>query len=279
METFDNSMIQDFLKCPRSFQLRHIEELVPQDNTASCKAEFGSCIHDALEAWYNGNSPEEMDSIFATRWLPFDGLDNTGIRTMEKGLVVCKVYRETYPKEYFSIIDLEIGGCIDLGNFGFIFRCDGLIRNDRGEFLIFEHKTSAHRGFLTVNPNSQLTGYMVGVSEIKGLDINKAILNQIYFRKGRKGAPSEDAISLVREEAHRTPFDFEEWRSDISHIVGFIRLCEKSGYFPKNTPSCTAYGGCPYREICSTPSVEVQSSIKENLFKKQKWEPYDGAKI
>ena len=46
IEELDTSMMNDFRKCPRYFELRHVEYLVPKMNSAKSKPEFGSALHD-----------------------------------------------------------------------------------------------------------------------------------------------------------------------------------------------------------------------------------------
>ena len=278
LDTLDNSMMADFRKCPRYFQLRHIENLVPISDYIKFKAEFGSAIHEALESWYTEHDGIKMDEAFIKYWSPFEGQDDTGIRTVAKGLLVCEKYRSWYPTEPFEMVETEIGGSVDLGPFLFTFKCDGLIKDHEGNFWILEHKTSAHRGFLIPNPNVQLTGYIQAVSIIKGVAVKGAYLNQIYFRKGRKGEPQMDTISLQREETTRSPNDLKEWLADAIAWAKMIGEACENEYFPKATESCTAYGGCQYIEICKCGDLNVQKTVKKALFKEEKWEPFPGAK-
>ena len=278
LETLDNSMMADFRKCPRYFQFRHIESLVPVSDYIKFKAEFGSALHDALESWYTERNAIKMDTAFIDYWSPFEGQDDKGIRTVAKGLLICEKYRSWYPTEPFEILETEVGGAVDLGPFLFTFKCDGLIKDHKGDHWILEHKTSAHRGFLIPNPNVQLTGYIQAVSILKGVKVKGAYLNQIYFRKGRKGEPQMDTIELKREETTRTDMDLAEWFEDAKSWARAIgQACEEE-YFPKCTESCTAYGGCQYIEICKCGDLDVQETVKTALFKKEKWEPYPGAK-
>jgi len=282
LDTLDNSMMADFRKCPRYFQYRHIETLVPQSDYVKFKAEFGSAIHEALASWYTDHDPVKMDKAFIDYWSPFEGQDDQGIRTIAKGLLVLEKYRDWYPTEPFEILDgpdgVEVGGAVDLGSFLFTFKCDGLIKDNDGSYWILEHKTSAHRGFLIPNPNVQLTGYIQAVSILKGVPIKGALLNIIYFRKGRKGEPQPDTIELKREQTTRTDMDLAEWYEDAKAWAKAVgQACEQE-YFPKCTESCTAYGGCQYIEICKCGDLDVQETVKKALFKKEKWEPYPGAK-
>ena len=140
LDTLDNSMMADFRKCPRYFQYRHIETLVPQSDFVKFKAEFGSAIHEALASWYTDHDPVKMDKAFIDYWAPFEGQDDQGIRTIAKGILVLEKYRDWYPTEPFEILDgpdgVEVGGAVDLGSFLFTFKCDGLIKDNDGSYWI-----------------------------------------------------------------------------------------------------------------------------------------------
>ena len=279
IEELDTSMMNDFRKCPRYFELRHVEHLSLKTNPAKAKPEFGSALHDALESWYTHHDPSKMDRAFGRRWGPFEGDDETGIRTIMKGLAITKKYRDYFVNEPFDIIDLEIGGAVDMGTFVFLFRCDGLIQyKDRGDMMIFEHKTSAHKGFLIPKPNHQIDGYIYGVKELTGQNVTGAILNQIYFRKGRKTENIEDTISFNREETTRNDGEIERWRKEALWLAEQVQECCRREFFPRTTSACTQYGRCPYIELCQAGEGEIQDSIKNSMFQVEVWEPFTGAR-
>ena len=279
IEELDTSMMNDFRKCPRYFEYRHIDYLVPKTSSIKAKPEFGSALHDALESWYTHQDANKMDRAFCARWGPYEGEDDTGIRTAIKGLAITKKYREYFADEPFDILDLEIGGAVDMGSFAFLFRCDGLIKyQDRGEVMVFEHKTSAHRGFLIPKPNHQIDGYIYGVRELTGQNVTGAILNQLYFRKGRKTERIEDTITFNREETTRNETELERWRKEAVWLSDQVQECCRSEFFPRNTSSCTQYGRCPYIELCQAGEGETYTSIKGAMFEKEMWEPFSGAR-
>jgi len=273
----DNSMISDFRLCPRYFQLRHIELLSPKSDSNKFKAAFGTAIHEALEVWYSGGGADAMDEAFKESWIPYEGQDDSGIRTIIKGLLILEEYRKRFAKEDFKIEHTEIGGAFALGEFLILFKCDGVVSKN-GKIYIFEHKTSAHRGFLITKPNSQLDTYISGVRTLLDMDVEGAIFNQIYFRKGRAKEDQRDTISFVREETVRDEKELEEWRNDTLTFASQIDSCSNNDYYPKNTNSCTAYGGCPFIHVCKLPPSDTRESVKEALYTKELWEPWKGAR-
>jgi len=279
IEELDTSMMNDFRKCPRYFELRHVEYLVPKMNSAKSKPEFGSALHDALEIWYKDGDVNGARVAFLEKWAPYEGEDDTGIRTASKGIAIVEKYIDYFQSEPFDIVELEIGGAVDMEDFVFIFRCDGLIREKgSGRLMIFEHKTSAHKGFLIPKPNHQLDGYIYGVSELMGEEVSGAILNQIYFRKGRKTEPVKDTISFNREETLRTKNELERWRREVLWLSEQVRECCRDDFFPRVTSACSQYGRCPFIELCQANDGPVYESIKEGMFEKEVWQPFVGAR-
>ena len=273
----DNSMISDFRNCPRYFQFRHIELLTPKSDSNKFKAAFGTALHEGLEVFYSGGTPKEMDDAFIESWLPYEGQDDTGIRTITKGLLICEEYRARFANEDFTVLHTETGGAFSLGKFLILFKCDGVVRL-RDKVYVFEHKTSAHRGFLITKPNSQLDTYITGISELLNMEVGGALFNQIYFRKGRKNENQADTISFVREETARTSEELDDWKRDTIQWGEAISKCSDNNFYPKNTNSCTAYGGCQFLSVCKLPVGDTQESVKNGMYDKELWEPWEGAR-
>lgn len=283
----DNSMLSDYKLCPRYFQYRHIEYLTLLDKASNFKPAFGTAIHSCLEVWYdgikNGVSPTDTklkDSAilaFKKSWNPYEGADETFLRTMVRGEAICRLYMDKFKEEQFKVLHTEIGGAFEIGKYIIIMKTDMLIESTDG-IGVFETKTSAYRGYLIVKPNAQLDTYISGTRVIKGLPVDFAILNQIYFRKGNKKESIFDTTSFVREQTNRNDFDLDEWRRDTIHYADDIASSCNSGYFPKNTNNCTAYGGCMFQSVCKISDPSVRDSIKESMFIKEKWEPWKGAR-
>lgn len=280
-------MISDFRLCPRYFQYRHMEHLTLYDKMASFKPAFGTAIHAALEVWYSGirdgvssTDPllkEKAVAAFKNSWNPYEGADETFLRTMQRGEQIVLLYMNKFKDEQFEVLHTEIGGSFEVGKYIILFKSDMVIKTSEG-IIIFETKTSAYRGYLIVKPNSQLDTYISGVRVLKGLPVIGAILNQIYFRKGKKNESIVDTTSFVREQSNRSDVELDEWRKDTIHWADNIRKCSDSNYFPKNTNSCTAYGGCMFQQLCKVGSENVRQTLKDNAFKKEKWEPWEGAR-
>jgi len=280
-------MIGDYKTCPRYFQYRHLEGLTLYDKLSNFKPAFGTAIHGALEKYYTevkgGASLEDRDlwtlavDEFKRLWNPYEGTDLTGLRTMIRGELACRQYFDKFKHDQFKVLETEIGGAISVEEFTIIFKADMVIEDPIEGVTVFETKTSGHRGYLIVKPNAQLDTYIFGVRAHTGLDIKGAILNQIYFRKGRKGECITKTLSFEREGTERNDAELEEWYRDVIQWCSKIKLSVKENYFPRNTNSCTAYGGCMFLSVCKHNDPSVVATLKQG-YKKEMWEPWEGAR-
>ena len=284
----DNSMISDYRLCPRYFQYRHIEYLTLTDDAANFKTGYGTAIHAALEVWYSGIKdgidPSDADlkeksfDAFKESWNRYEGLDETFLRTMTRGLKIVMLYMNKFKSENFKVLHTEIGGAFELDDFIIIFKSDMVVEDESGDILVFETKTSAYRNYLIVRPNSQIDTYISGIRAIKGLPVKGAILNQIYFRKGKKNETIVDTTEFVREQTNREDAELDEWREDTLYWANNIRRSCDSNHFAKNPNSCTAYGGCMFLQLCKVNNPSVRDSMKRDGYKVEKWEPWKGAR-
>ena len=287
----DNSMLNDFKKCPKYFQYRHLEYLAPLDEMSGFKTGYGSALHEGLETWYNGIkdniNPLDVDlcdsavNSFKNYWNKYEGADVTGMRSALRGEMILRMYFKRFQNEDFKVLETEIGGSFQIGEGSdalmVIFKADMLCEDKDGEF-VFETKTSGHRGFLTIKPNSQIDTYISGVRILKDKPINRALLNQLYFRKGRKGESLTKTFDFVRESTMRTDDELQQWEKDVLFYGNCIKKASIDNHYAKNTQSCTAYGGCMFQRLCCISDTDTRNSVKETLFRKEKWEPWEGAR-
>ena len=137
-----------------------------------------------------------------------------------------------------------------------------------GSRWITDWKTSAYqldqRYFRGYSPNNQMSQYdfagtMIMPEPISGIVIDAVQLGATFSRFQRGTAP-------------RTPALREEWLQD---AISYIRQNEQyvlQDYWPTNSTSCTAYGGCVFQEICAT-SPELRQIKLNALFGRRMWDP------
>ncbi|NIW34162.1 hypothetical protein GWM83_01165, partial [Candidatus Bathyarchaeota archaeon] len=121
--------------------------------------------------------------------------------------------------------------------------------------------------------------YIYALREMLGEPIKAALLDQIYFRKGRANEDQRQTVSFVREETKREDIELQDWYLDVKYTLSFIDFCVHQGYFPKSTKQCTAYGGCMFRDVCSVPPGPAQDSIKESSYEYKPWRPFEDLPI
>src|SRR5262249_20322717 len=79
-----------------------------------------------------------------------------------------------------------------------------------------------------------------------------------------------------RAITQRSPDQLEEWLSDLRVWLRAAEQYAIEGHWPMNDTSCGKYGGCRFREICSSsPSVRerfLESNFKQ-LPEEERWNP------
>lgn len=273
---FDNSMLSDFKRCHRFFFYRHILHKISkkQNFDADFKAQFGVAWHLAMDIWYTIEDAEASDNAFINHWIDFEGLDQQEIRTMVNGLSYLERYRDYYPiieSKYKIIKELtEVGFSIAIDDYIYCGRIDK-IAEQYGELIIIDHKTSGRKGYLCLDPNDALTGYIFGMSEIMGKQLRRAKLDQVYIYKGKK----LDNEIFIQEDTVRADWQLDEWRNEVIRWMTFVNVCEKQNKWNKNVNNCHAFGRpCEYKALCKAKPGSERDAILRDFFKDEVWIPY-----
>lgn len=265
-EVYDNTMLSDYKRCPRYYYHKQKEHLVPNVNN-DIAIKFGEAWHLALDAFY---SNESSDDAFIKSFLPHEGKCEKGIRTLGNGLFWLDCYKKMYPmKEMpFTCLHVETAFKVPLFNFYYCGKVDKIVRYNfpSNNLVIIDHKSSMRKGFLTLNPNSALTGYLYGVSKVLNKPVLTACLDQMYMRKGKEPL-------LIREFTERTEKQIDEWKENTKKWVALIRM----GFFQQNENNCTAFNrGCEYKMLCNCKDKGSLKGLKEDCYKKEIWNPLEG---
>ncbi len=280
IEVFDFSMLNLFRQCPRKFEERMLHHLVPINREEYVQA-FGSAGHAGLAAWYETGSATLMDKAFMDTWMPFEGQDKKGVRTMVRGLTIMRQYREKYPRErepfaFTSPKYIEVGFAVELGDFIYCGKMDGAPRWHLGfeGFIVLENKFSGSKGYLTTNPNHQIDGYIWGVSQLTGETAVGAYFNQIYHT-----GKALDGNDFVRELTRRSQEDLDDWERNTLVWMKNVNTCIKKGFFPKNTNSCGAFWrACEYTMLCTCSDPTQRQLYRDTLYRQEMWNPYPDAR-
>lgn len=277
IEAFDNSMLSNYKRCPRYFYHRNVEHLVASGETFELdyKAQFGVACHNAWDEWFGNKGEEAMNNAFLTHWLPFEGKDPRGIRSVERGLAMLDKYRKLYPIESdpFKIRHIEVGFSCVLGDFIYCGRMDKVAEWVAPGFegiIIIDHKTSAAKGYLTLKPNAALDGYIWGASQIVGDNVVGAYLDQVYLYKTK--------FDFIRELTTRTQKEIELWQIEALDWMNQIQIRLNMGtdiYWPRNTSACRNFGrDCEYKTLCCCKDDGMRVALKNDYYMVDEWSPY-----
>ena len=120
------------------------------------------------------------------------------------------------------------------------------------------------------SPSNQMTLYTLAGkimlnSPIKGVIIDAA---QVLLEKPN---------AFARGFAYRTADQLDEWLLDLRYTLAQAEAYATANYWPQNDTSCTKYGGCQFKEVCSK-SPAIRETYLKGTFDKtgldQAWNPF-----
>jgi hypothetical protein len=136
--------------------------------------------------------------------------------------------------------------------------------NFADNLYVMDHKTSmstiGQYYFNQWSPSNQMTlytyaGNIVLHSPVKGVIVSAA---QIKL---------EEPNDFQRGFTYRTPDQLAEWTDDLRFWLGQAEAFATAGYWPQNDTSCSMFGGCKFREVCSK-SPQVRETYLAATFDK-----------
>jgi len=137
-----------------------------------------------------------------------------------------------------------------------------------GDIYIPDHKTTQaglnSYFFEKFTPDNQVSLYSLGAKityhqPVVGVIISGA---QILVESTR----------FAREYIQRTESQLDEWYDELGDWLDLAERFAATGRYPMNEKSCSNYGGCPFRKVCSMPPAARQPWL-ENDFAKRIWDP------
>ena len=186
------SALSTYRKCPKRFQLRYEQNLVPVDTDD--KLFFGGVVHKALEAWHGCPALElelRKQMVFEAIDKACMGWEGDFYKRKNRLLAVEMMigYMERYKDDDFEVIALEheFDGQIinprtgaESKTFAIKGKVDGIVKTDQGLFLL-EHKTTSR---LMDDPVDKLwedtqVGIYVAYLRDLGYDVQGVIYNEL----------------------------------------------------------------------------------------------------
>jgi hypothetical protein len=224
---------------------------------------FGTAIHAALAAFYNGQRDlDYIQKIFEHEAAPLAHLDNDK-RSIANGKKILERYVATYRDDPWTVYYDDKGPFIErsfeLPFYGIFLHgtIDCILKNtETGELVVCDHKTTSTVSDLInrVKPNIQFSIYAWAANQL-GIPVNRVMVNGIQVAKTKS--------DFVRVFTERSTEDFEEMKQSVFDAKERFLKAKELKVFPQNSGSCSNWGGCPYLEICQTGSEHRETMIKQ----------------
>jgi hypothetical protein len=299
-KTFDNYALDCYRNCPAYYDFR-INQKVVKAGDVKIAADFGSCIHSALEHWYKDGMTDqaiaEALEIFVKGYEPTSVNVMDEKRSLGKGLEILSNYFLRYKHEPFNVIATEVGGACEVGEYLYTVRLDIATEylSPKGIYGM-DHKTSSALPRLIVKPNNQITGYIYYLTQvyenilgymINGIgvyatdeEIDKSVPKVLSPKTGKLVYAKKQREMFIRMPTSRSSVELEGWKKEVIHTIHLIEVSTEKGVWVKHAPQyCTAYRGkCQYLDLClaQAPYEILQSLLSVDIYETKPWTPYVG---
>jgi len=139
-----------------------------------------------------------------------------------------------------------------------------------GDQFVMDHKTTSTTPgpyyFDGYNPHNQMSLYTLASQIILQTPIKGVIIDAIQIAVGFS--------RFTRGITYRTGDHLEEWMADLRRWLRAAEGYNEEGHWPMNDTSCSMYGGCRFRDVCSkSPKVRqrwLESNFTQDL---ERWNP------
>lgn len=306
---FDNTRISEHRRCNRKYYFRHVRDWIRTGTRMPLI--FGSAWHKAMETlWPMVNEKHYTDQeVIAASFKAFtdcweaEGLpawDDIPVDSEEKWNPRIPRVAMNMIAEYLSaragfIESIELLGVEkpfavplhpDDDTLFYVGRMDKTI-GWTGKVWGGEHKTTTlykRDGFFRADfvegfsPNSQIDGYLHALNMDYGNDAGGILVDAALVHKtvheGFMFIPIERQWKLLDGWLWETLVEIERIK-DNEEKLSALQSDQSMRAFPKNTGSCSDYGGCPYRDVCRSEDSPHLLTEPPLGFHEEHWEPFD----
>jgi len=283
----DNYALSEFRTCPRKFQHRIVESLVPggftkspdQIKTPDAPLLFGIAIHQALDSLFmQENLPLAID-VFLEAYQPVPEdkkrTPGRGVRLIEnyakQWQTQDKVYDTVQSELYFEFeLDIIVTKLDSAPLWKIIYGglIDKILLHD-DNIICMDHKTSTWESQYLV-PSHQLSnqfiGYVWATQQIPEYTSCENFIADILLI-----SPKND--SFYRSELNINTNVINEWKQGITTTCNQIIQLYYADFFPMyGKDACTSWNRlCPYFDICGA-SHDFRSTVKSTQYSKLTWD-------
>mgnify|MGYP005842684843 CR=1 FL=1 len=142
--------------------------------------------------------------------------------------------------EHRFTLDLDDGNML-------VGTLDRVVLYAGAEWIMDQKTTGSSLGphyFDQYKPHMQMSAYTFAGRAVFGQPIQGVIIDAAEIKVGFS--------RFARGLTYRTDSELQEWYEGAMWWIEAAQRATREHYFPPNTSSCTAYGGCPFRRVCSS---------------------------
>lgn len=262
--------------CPRKFRYEYLQGLKPCGQSPALV--FGSTWHRLVEVHHAGGDDETaMDE--ATKVWVAGGVEPDDKRNLDRLRIMFRDYKKKWADRELKVISAngmqtEMAFTVPTNNLHVMLmgKLDMLIDRQPYGIMVVDHKTASRLESICVNPNLQFSGYiwaaMQHFDKVFGLLVNGALVAKTmtrfeeYVTTRGAGDLREFEAELVRAGKFVLAEVEEEKRRTLLSL-------SIDGLWPKHTHSCSGFGSCPYKVLCTSREDFVDQDISEVIFERR----------
>ena len=254
---YSHSRLNTFKLCPKQFEYKYIKGIVPLYSTAQLV--LGKLVHKGIELKSSESLSEYVDELN----LPLTEQSET---IVSLAMAMVDAYFERFG--YHEIVFPEQHFEIKLGDYLFQGYIDAIEETDEG-YYIHEYKTASkidkdYIDKLKLNEQISRYYYVVKNNLLKNITLNKPLLGvkyRIITKPQIRQKQNESIIQFRKRQVEKIqePGNIEEFiftRTDeeidscILDTIADIERIENTTRFTHNLVGCSAFGRCPYLDLC-----------------------------
>lgn len=312
----DNSLGMDKLTCPTEWNYANNMRLTPVGTKAALN--FGQAIHSGLATRYKLSGSKAvtpavwltMQSSITEHFLTSPQPDGE-YRDLTLATNLLSGYNKAYGDETFTIVEGKTGPHVEhsfahlLHKFTglavimpdgslvseitvfYIGRIDLIVKDESGNTLITDHKTSSVYGqtfWDEMHMTPQFPGYAWAFRETYGVKPWGVMIDAIRIRKPTKKDAQEAEYTGADFSFRRDDFvrdlwpisdeRIDEWKENSIALLDEGLYFAQKGYYPMRTNQCVRkFGHCPFYNVCSVPRDSRDAMLSSGEFVKNEWSP------
>ena len=247
MRRLSFSSLTLFSSCPRKWYFQYVRKL---DVGTKPGTAFGSAFHSDLERYLkSGDMPRD---------------------TRNKALVDRAVGWGLLPEP--GTVDLELKFEVPFADTSLIGSVDMVDQCDENLISITDHKTGGDPRWRKTEEelqnDAQLGLYLKALTIVRGHEAEVYQGRHLWYRsKGPIEVHQVGPVTFTHERLE----DIWNEKVSVAKMLQVVDSCEDVSMVPGNKQACTAYGGCPYQDVCrltwdnNTASIGGPNTLEKTI--------------